>query len=145
MDDSPGGMASRPQYRILVRWESALPVAAALKKPLPADASQAYTVSMTGVDLPRQSSNPETRRIGIEGGFKETTSLQRKSHDPISPQRVELVEQAGTSTLRFTFPHDPHPIAAEDKEVLFVSSIGRLTIRAKFSLKDMTYRSQLAL
>jgi hypothetical protein len=145
MRDGRGGMNSPTRYHVMVRWESAAPVAAALKKPLPADTSDAYTVSMTGVPLPPSTThfNGDKRREGIEEGFRESTTLQRNGQDPVAPSRVELMEDSGT--LRFTFPRAPHPITRADKEVVFVSGIGRLTVRAKFVVKDMVYRGEVSL
>lgn len=135
-------MPPKPQFDVVVRWESAAPVAAALKKPLP-DAAKFYILSMSGLPLRQANSRvPEAdRRAGIEEAFKQASSLQRKGEDPILPDRVELIDQ----TLRFSFARDSHPITAGDKEVIFATAFGRASIKAKFSPKDMTYRDQLAI
>jgi len=132
-----------PHLHVRVRWESAAPVSAALKQSMPAEAAQFYIIIMAGLPL-RQRNADDNRRAGIEEAFKEVTSLQRKGTDPIPPERVELVDESGISYLRFFFPRDPNPITPDDKEVTFVTTYGKISIKARFTPKDMIYRDRLA-
>jgi hypothetical protein len=77
--------------------------------------------------------------------LKNATSLQRKGKDPIAPERVEIVHNSGQEGILFTFPRRPASIAPADKDVTFVTRVGPLRIKAKFSLKDMLYQGRLEL
>lgn len=149
------GGDSTPDIHALVRWESAVPVSAALKKGPPAEAAQFYIVSVSGLPFRQPNSgdpNPHSddsdngdRREQMEQRMKQSTSLERKGKDPIFPDRAELTQDVDGSTWRFSFPRTGNPITPEDKEIMFVSRIGRASLKAKFPLKEMTYKNQLAL
>lgn len=150
MGGSPAGgnYPAGPQLHVRVRWESALPISAALKIAAPAEAARFYVISLSGLPLRSRSGQADTtasRRAGIEQAFQEVTSLIGKNKEAKKPDRVELVEDDGVSFLRFLFAREPHPITAEDKEITLVSAYSGLTIKARFSLRDMVYRDQLAL
>ncbi len=131
----------------LVRWESAAPVTAAEKKSAPAAAPQSYIISVTGLPERQKNANDEDndRAERMSGMIKQYTSLDRKGKDPISPDHADFTEDVDGGTWRFTFPRAGNPITVEDKDVTFITKIGRTSLKAKFSLKDMMYKDQLAL
>jgi hypothetical protein len=138
MDDDGG---QSPHIKALVRWETASPVAAAKRKKLPSSVEGQYVVSVSGVPMMGGGDHPQ----GMEDRLKETTILERKGRDPISPAKVTGGRTEGTTMWIFFFPHGSQPIDADDKEVAFKTKIGPLEVRAKFALKDMRYQGQLAL
>lgn len=142
-----GGSDSQ-NVHALVRWESALPVAAAEKKSAPPEAAQAYIISVSGLPSRLQNNSAEDdddRAERMSGVIKRYTSLDRKGKDPISPDHADFTEDVDGGTWRFSFPRAGNPITVEDKDVTFMTKVGRISLRAKFSLKDMLYKDQLAL
>jgi hypothetical protein len=131
----------------LVRWESAAPVTAAEKKSAPAEAAQSYVISVTGLPARQNNANDEDNdRAGrMSAMIKQYTSLDRKGKDPISPDHVDFMEDVDGGTWRFSFPRAGNPITVDDKDVTFLTKIGRTSLKAKFALKDMMYKEQLAL
>jgi hypothetical protein len=149
----PGGMGGPggpgggpPQSRALVRWESAAPIRDADKRQLPEDAAEYYVIGVSGLPM-MDAGRPGAPAGGdpekMQARLKESTSLRRKGKDPIAPVRVRISEAAGG--LLFYFPRDAGPISIEEKEVVFLTTVGPLVVKAKFPLKEMTYRGKLAL
>jgi hypothetical protein len=146
--DGGGGWGGGSQnVHALVRWESALPVTAAEKKTAPAEAAQSYIISVSGLPARQNNSADEDgdRSERMAGTIKQYTSLERKGKDPITPDHVDFTEDVDGGTWRFSFPRSVNAITAEDKEVIFATRVGRVSLKAKFSLKDMMYKDQLAL
>jgi hypothetical protein len=136
-----------PDIRIVVRWDSALPIRLASKSSLE-NVADYYLIYVSGLPMLRGRSrdSSETSDSGTVLDFlKNATSLQRKGKDPIAPERVEIVHNSGQEGILFTFPRRPGSIAPADKDVTFVTSVGPLRIKAKFSLKDMLYQGRLEL
>ena len=78
--------------------------------------------------------------------LKDATRLERKGKDPIAPAAVEIGQASdGRSVLMFLFPKGSQPIEAGDKEVIFVTALGAMGVKAKFPLKDMMVKGQLEL
>lgn len=159
----PGGGGGMPDFEALIRWESALPVRTASKSALPEVEGQPhYVVSMSGLPFggPMPPAGGEGRgRGGPQGGapggsqdpasrtqqLLQTSSLQRKGKDPIAPDHAEFMDDDSDSVILLYFPADRQPIQLADKEVVFSSRVGPLTIKAKFTLKDMMYQGKLEL
>ena len=55
---------------------------------------------------------------------------------------VEIAQTSGS--IMFYFPRDP-AITLADKEVVFVTRMGPLALKAKFPLKNMVYQGKLDL
>jgi hypothetical protein len=148
-DGNGGGWGGGGSQNVhaLVRWESALPVTAAEKKTAPAEAGQAYIISVSGLpNRPNNSADEDDDRAErMSGMIKQYTSLERKGKDSISPDHADFTEDVDGGIWRFAFPRSGNPITVEDKEVTFTTRVGRNTLKAKFSLKDMMYKDQLSL
>jgi hypothetical protein len=149
-DGNNGGWGGSESQNIhaLVRWESALPVAAAEKKTASPEAAQAYIISVSGLPSRQQNNAAEEeddRAERMSGVIKRYTSLERKGKDPISPDHADFTEDVDGGTWRFSFPRAGNAITVEDKDVTFMTKVGRTSLKAKFSLKDMLYKDQLAL
>jgi hypothetical protein len=151
-----GGQAA-VQYHGVVRWVSAKPVQAVLKSPVPEGLGNAYVISVSGIpivtgDRPR-SSDSDSDTGGANGPsqdvldrIKELTYLEPKGKAPAQPGTVQT-GSAGfeSNVLLFGFSHDLLQLTSEDKEVGFTTQLGKLEIKAKFNLKEMRYRDELAL
>jgi len=150
--DSDGQNSERmPSVHAVVRWDSAAPVKAALKTSMPAEAADSFLISVSGLRVrPHEDENESSssqadddQRTGSR--LMHGTTLEVKGKEPISPSGVQKVDGDGGPIWRFRFPRAGNPITAEDKEVALVMHLGRMTLRAKFPLKEMTYKDQLAL
>lgn len=149
-----GGAPRMPEVKALVRWETALPVLDAAKRKLPKEAEGSYIISVSGLQGMRRGglpegkggdTNPEQARARMEGRMRESTKIERKKHEPLTPETVRVLEQGQSRAFLFTFPKSKDPITAEEKEVTFVTRVGPMEVRAKFQLKDMLYQGQLQL
>lgn len=129
-----------------VRWESAAPVMAAIKRELPPDYADKYLISVTGLPMMGRR-NPEGGSAGpnkaLLNRLKEATELQRKGKDPIHAASV-MMSQDGMRVV-YVFEKGSQPIEAADKDVTFATKMGQTAIKAKFSLKEMMYQGKLAL
>jgi hypothetical protein len=156
-----------PSFKVLVRWFSAQVFRDGLKQQLPAELKGKYVVTVQGLPMmmlsgagpggprpgggegqPPQPPSPEEiekRRAALLERMKQSSHLERKDKDPIGAERVALASGGERPTVVFIFPGDAQPIQAEDKEVVFLSKLGRMEIKAKFPLKDMRYKGELAL
>lgn len=157
----PGGMAGGPggmeQPKFVVRWESATPIreaAAKIEDPNGAKfaelAKEYYVVSVTGTGMSSGMRDPQ-RRGGMQPDFrrmsgrtKDTTSLTVHGGEKIAPANVESIDTAGGRTLVFLFPRS-RPINADVKDVLFETSMGPMSLKSRFVLKDMVYEGRLTL
>ena len=99
-----------------------------------------YVIAVAGfpVQLGRGGAEQLQQRL------KDGTSLRRKGQDPIAPAKVDFSGNEQAVIVLFHFAQQP-PITAEDKQVEFVSSLGRVELRAKFNLKEMVYNGKLDL
>jgi hypothetical protein len=77
--------------------------------------------------------------------LKALTSLQPKGKALAQPGVVERQQSTVSSSFLFGFSKDILNLGPDDKEVAFSTVFGRLTIKTKFSVKEMLYRGELAL
>jgi hypothetical protein len=132
-----------------VRWESAKPVLEAMKKPLPEAFSDHYVISVSGFPLTRgrrggTDDDSESRDSDTLDRLKGMTTLARKDGRDLQPGIVQQAPTAGFGTILFGFSKEMLSLKPDDKEVTFSTSFGRISIRTKFILKEMTYRGELA-
>jgi hypothetical protein len=145
-------------YKATVRWESAKPIQAALKTPLPEGLAGAYVISVSGVPILEQGRHhadegdtDSTVSKGLSDQvldrIKNLTYLEPKGKSPAQPGVVQkgAISSSGNPTLLFGFPRDVLPLTVDDREVLFTTKLGAIEIKTKFNLKDMMYRNELAL
>ncbi len=154
--------ASLPTIRVIVRWESALPVKEALLRlkfgatpPAPGDAGYTldraepdYVIAVAGLALPSSRKKPAPGEESPEDRMRDellaTTSLTPKGRRPILPERVRVNPPEARSEVLILFPRT-RPIEVSDKEVVFDAQWRSLGIRKTFRLKDMMYRGKLEL
>ncbi len=144
---APG--AGAQQYKGTVRWESAAPVLAALKTPLLEAFANHYVISASGFPLSgaRRSSqdgdSSQASQDAIEQ-LKAYTSLQPKSKEIAQPGVVQQQPSSGAGSFLFGFARDVLDLSRDDKEVTFSTRLGRLVVKTKFNLLEMTYQGKLA-
>ncbi len=137
--DTPMG---KQQYQAVVRWESAQPVRAASHSQSTDDPLANYVINVIG-DLPMLGTHKDedlAQRQQRSDMLKDFTRLERKN-DPIYLSKV--IFKSPTETL-FYFPR-LDTIFPDDKQVTFVTKLGPLAVRARFTLKEMVYRGKLEL
>lgn len=138
-----GGMQNRPEFKTLVRWESAKPIREAEKREMRKEFEENYVLSVQGLRM--------GGRQGEEGGgnmqdrLKDASQLQRKGADPIHASQVQVGQSKNGPIAFFVFPRGSQPIQASDKDVTFHIAMGRMELKVKFALKDMMYQGELAL
>jgi len=75
--------------------------------------------------------------------MKEATRIERKGKDPLNAIEFETRETDEGNEFVFTFDATAQPIEASDKEVTFVTALGPMKLRAKFTPKEMLYAGKL--
>lgn len=144
----PGGgpPSGLPEFKVTLRWESAAPLRAVAREPLPPEAQGSYVIAVVGMpgvptgEGPREESREQAARVLEE--IKRNTKLQVKGRSAVVASTLLMLP--GRGGMYAIFPADP-PIAESDKEVTFMSQMGPLDVKAKFKLKDMVYQGALAL
>jgi hypothetical protein len=139
------GSPAKISWKAFVRWDSALPVREALKGAVPKNVKDFYVLNVIG-NLPGAvPSEDEPADRGSLAYLKDNTKLQHKG-DEIHLSRVENAPGSDLSPAG-TFFYFSRMLALmpEDKEVTFVTRVGPLDIKCKFTLKDMLYRGSLEL
>lgn len=130
-----------------VRWDSALPIREALKTKMSVALSENYIINLFGnvpSPAPSNDDSADERKTKFEI-LQERTRLDRKG-DPIELKRVELAPATPYSAPGTLFYFSRvFPITLEDKQVTFVTKIGPLEVKCKFTLKEMIYRGNLEL
>jgi hypothetical protein len=154
----PGGGNER--LTATVRWESALPIQEALRigasdeKPN-ADFEKYYVIALIG-DLSLSSSRRRSSTTSDDDDdsttradrrleeLKESARLERKD-GPISLEKVEEGSRVGSRGPGVYFYFDRKAdVSMDDKFVNFSTKLGRMEIKAKFNMKEMSYHGKLA-
>ena len=140
---TPDGTPTLAPTEALVRWESALPVREADRNRSKDDPAANYILSVTG-DLPMlgEKANKETE-ADIQArseALKQHTRLQKKG-DAIYLARIAPGRESGTL---FYFDRNDL-LRLSDHQVTFVTRLGPIDVKAKFTLKDMIYHGKLEL
>ncbi len=142
---SPGYPAA---WKAIVRWESALPVRDAVKAAKNKDAEENYIIALIGdipgVGVPSDDDEPAERQQKLDN-LKENTRLERRD-DPLELQQAKIAPRTPLSPAGTLFYFSRVlPIMPDDKQVTFVTKVGPLEVKCKFTLRDMLYRGNLEL
>jgi hypothetical protein len=139
---NPGPPGGPNNWKTIVRWESALPVREALKVKLKPEDADNYVIaligSIPGVGIPSEEDDPAERKQKLET-LQDSTRIERRD-EPLALVRAA----SGLAGTLFYFSR-VFAIKPEDKQVTFVTKMGPLEIKCKFSLKEMMYRGNLEL
>ena len=139
------------KLELTVSWRSALPVKLALVRQrigvdarIPREQQEFlakheffYVVTVGGFPA-------RFARIAERPSFAPETVLTREHKDPIVSEDVRVVADDGSTVILCFFPRTD-PITLDDKDVEFMIKLGRLEVKKKFELADMTFGGQLML
>jgi hypothetical protein len=126
------------RYKAIVRWESARPIREAKKSMSTEGIADFYILALVGDLALADPDADEAQRESRLDMMKQYTKLERHG-GPIPLANVELVKKVGTL---FYFPR-AEPI--KDGQVTFITKMGPVEVKCKFTLKDMMYRGRLEL
>jgi hypothetical protein len=146
---------------VVVRWDSAPPVLAAMKKVSvtkaveDSDVQAFYIVTVDGLSLRGRRQNgtevnggqerPRQMTADQQERLKSATNLAAKGKEPIQPGKIDVLPgEDGKMTVRFYFPRSAD-FSLDDKELNFYTHVGPMEVKQKFVLKDMTFGGKLAL
>jgi hypothetical protein len=144
-----GGMPGQ-SFKGIVRWESAKPILDALKTPLPEGFANHYVISVGGIPLDagsrRRNQSQDDGSQSVQNTLdrlKGVSYLEPKEKRTLQPE-VVVQQPASYGNVYFGFPKDLVTLRPEDKEVTFTTLFGSTQVKAKFNMKDMLYRGELA-
>jgi hypothetical protein len=125
-----------PSIRLLVRWESALPVRAAELKahedPPPTLSGDGYGIAVYGVPASFAKGDPTS----LGKPLKESAALRREGKKDVPPFRVEVFELENSVVVAYLFPLSAE-IGKKDGVVEFSALIGRLEVSQHFLVEEM--------
>ena len=138
-----GGSGARSMI-VVVRWESAQPIRQATMrrevllgnlKPEDAEerlkhALEVYVIGVSGLPIPMLRGSPPDK-------IKASTFLKPDKGDPIALEDLKMTRSQPPDVL-FVFPRSAK-LPDDAKTIEFVSRLGRIEVRKKFTLKDMVY------
>jgi len=135
-------------FKAVIRWESALPVREALRRGVTPGFGENYVINMVGdvpsLGLPTDEDDPAERKQKFQL-LQESTRVERRD-EPLSLQQVAVAPATDLSRGGTLFYFSRvFAIKPSDKQVTFVTKMGPLEIKCKFSLHEMMYRGNLEL
>ena len=145
-----------PDFKLLVRWESGLPVRLARKMAPASNDGSHYMLSMSRLPMAFMQALSNGGRAG-QGSAKSTdpaemaarvaqfSFIRRDGKDPLPADQAYWSESDFESRIMISFSKGRQPIELTEREVTFVSRIGDLIVRAPFFLKEMLYHGKLEL
>jgi hypothetical protein len=136
--------STHPSIRLLVRWESALPVRAAELKahenPPPTLSDDGYSIAVYGVPASFAKGDPTS----LGRPLKESAALKREGKKDVLPSRVEVFELENSVVVAYLFPLSAE-IGKKDDVVEFSALIGRLQVSQHFLVEAMQFQGKLQL
>jgi hypothetical protein len=131
--------------KILIRWESASPVRFAEIKAKDEEGpdidGEDYAIAVYNVPLKGAFYNVDAKTL--QTTLKQNTSLKSEGRKDLRPSRVVLRQDGSNiATIVFFFPRAAH-FTTEDKELTFVSLIGRLYLAQYFYPPEMSFLGKL--
>jgi hypothetical protein len=131
-----------PNIRLLVRWESALPVRVAeLKAHEPAPpvlSDDGYVIAVYGVPASFAKGDPSS----LGKPLKESAFLKREGKKDVPPSRVEVFELENNVAVAYLFPLSAE-LSKKDSVVEFSALIGRLEVSQHFLVEEMQFQGKL--
>ncbi len=141
MSTSSSPSANTPKFSGVVRWVSAKPMLLALKLELPPDLAHHYVISVSGLPVIAGHGAGADNTDSYEP-LKETTYLKVKGQEAAQPGVIEQ-DPNDTSTVLFGFLHQFLDLSTA-KAATFTTTMGPLSVKAKFDLSRMRYKGELA-
>ncbi len=148
-----GGGGGVPETQLFIRWRTALVVNEALaKSKYGAEAGTSpdakkmlepepkyYVIWVSGLPASLRPRDAE----GKQAMMKDSV-LNPKDKNAIPAEDVQFAGQGRSTDFFYLFPKSAS-LTADDKEVEFVTKLGKTAIKAKFKLKDMEINGKLDL
>jgi hypothetical protein len=147
-----GGRGAGSTYKGTVRWESAQPILDALKIPLPEAFANHYVISVRDIPLiperrrPEDDDDSDSQSMALKNAvdnLKQFTTLQPKGRELAQAGIVQQMTPGGTYFL-FGFAKEFLDFGKNDREVDFTTRLGRILVKARFDIREMTYHGKLA-
>jgi hypothetical protein len=144
-------------YKILVRWESALPMRLARRVPSPPGIEETrYVLSMSRLPMAlfatlsssgkaRNDDSDAANKARIAEQVLKSSLLECENKTPFHADHTEWVASDFESRILISFPFNGPRIDLSDLSVAFVSQIGELIVRTSFPLRRMIYAGKLEL
>jgi hypothetical protein len=136
--------STAPTIRLLVRWESALPVRAAEFKvhedSPPTLSDDGYTIAVYGVPASLAKGDPTS----LGKPLKESAGLRREGKKDVPPSRVEVFQLENSVVVAYLFPLSAE-IGKKDEVVEFSALIGRIQVSQHFLIQQMQFQGKLEL
>lgn len=133
-----------PTIRLLVRWESALPVRAAELKAHesgpPTISDDGYSISVYGIPASFAKGDPTS----LGKPLREQAALRREGKKDVLPSKVEVFELENSVVVSYLFPLSAE-ISSKDQMVEFSALIGRLQVSQPFLIGEMQFQGKPAL
>lgn len=133
--------STAPTIRLLVRWESALPIRAAELKahsPTPPTLSDdGYSIAVYGVPASFAKGDPTS----LGKPLRESAFLRREGKKDVHPSRVEVFELESNVLVTYLFPLSAE-ISKNDSIVEFSALIGRLQVSQHFLVQEMQFQGK---
>ena len=137
-----GDTSGSPKFQGVVRWASAKPIRLALKEQFPEDLEGHFVISVSGLPIVSGHGGDDSSGGDSYAGLKQKTSLQVKGQEAVQPGLIEP-DKKETSTLYFGFL--PQLVQLDsDKTVTFETTMDPLKVKAKFEMKTMKFKGDLA-
>ena len=120
------------------------------------DVKAFYIITVDGIQMPggqrggggAQQASAGPHRLPAEQAdrLKAATTLGPKGKDPVNPAQIVVATgENGKMTVRYYFPRSAD-FSLDDREIVFTTRVGgRMEVKQKFTLKDMTFDGKLAL
>jgi hypothetical protein len=134
-----------PKFQGVVRWASAQPMIEALHLKIPAEFADYYVISVSG--MPIFSGEGTAAERGKAGdsfdALKEITILQAHGKEVVHPGLILPDKVAGVELFFGFFKRFVD--LSNEKLITFSTRVGPMEAKARFNLKEMVYRGQLAI
>jgi len=134
---------SKP-IKLLLRWESALPIRAAELKarvvPPPTLAVEGYMLAVYGVPGNYFKDDP----VKLGAPLQKTAFLKREGKKDVKPSSVEVFQREDGLVVVYVFPPSAE-ISRNDKRIEFNALIGRVAVIQYFDPGQMIYQGKLEL
>ena len=138
------------QFRVLARWESAMPVRLAGGPEMPEETARFYAIRLQGMPLlpPPKGSNGEkvpNPNEGLIEAIKQGSRIERGGKIAIPCSHLLTGSGDSATELLLFFARGANPITVGEKAVTLESRFGPFHLSIKFPLKEMMYKGALAL
>lgn len=128
--------------RLLVRWETALPIRLAELKAGEIDPptldGEGYKIAVYGVPGANFKGDPKSLGAPLKMG----AVLRREGKKDVKPSRVEVFQRQGGLVVVYLFPLSAE-IGRQDMSVNFEAQIGRIVISQSFDVQAMGFQGNL--